>query len=186
MNRSQIGAVKIDTAVSSPVPCPGNEEFGTLIDSFAQPDVRAWGSMSIRSSPPTPTSPVTSDNCRLSDVYMISSILGPSIASSREVAIVLYNDLTRLWGAKLDAEVIDADMSELSAGRLELGLREKKDWSGGEAQSIEEDIRDYSSAVVFVLCLPVDIARDQHDVCPADCPKAQVQASCWGVPPPFS
>jgi hypothetical protein len=60
-------------------------------------------------------------------VYMISSILGPSIASSREVAIVLYSDLTRLCGAKLDAEVIDADMSELSAGRLLFDLREKKD-----------------------------------------------------------
>jgi len=108
---------------------------------------------------------------------MRSSILGPSIASSREVAIVLYSDLTRLWGAKLDAEVIDADTSELS-GLLLVGFREKKDCSGGEAQRIEEEVKDYPSALLGEMYSLVGIARDRHDAYLADSPKVQVPTSC--------
>jgi len=54
-------------------------------------------------------------------------MLGPSIASSKDVAIVLYSDLTRLCGARFEAAVMEAVMSELSGSPLVFDLLEKND-----------------------------------------------------------
>jgi hypothetical protein len=56
--------------------------------------------------------------------------------------MVLYRDLTRLCGAKLDKDATEAVISALSVRPGLPDLREKNDWIGGDAHKVAEDARD--------------------------------------------
>lgn len=111
MKRSQIGVVNEPIADSPPRGCivvgfivVG--KTGVVVDVFALSACdRKLLPKLVRSAAPKPSA--TSLSCRLKLVYIKSSMLGPTRASSSEVAIVLYKDLTMLCGARLVSDAVD-------------------------------------------------------------------------------